>query len=86
MSPAESCAEDLTLVLNRLVLGYGLAQAVYVAELAIPDLLADGPRDGHESRGVPPSNSSASWIRPAFDSGTSFAWPRTCVSLRAFLR
>jgi hypothetical protein len=33
--------------LNRLVIGYGLSQAVYVAaKLGIPDLLANGPREG----------------------------------------
>ena len=33
--------------LNRLIIGYGLSQAIYVAaKLGIPDLLANGPRDG----------------------------------------
>ena len=32
--------------LNRIVIGYGLSQAVDVAaKLGIPDLLANGPRD-----------------------------------------
>ena len=41
--------EDPAVVLSRLLLGYGLAQAVYVAaKLGISDLLAGGPRDGTE--------------------------------------
>jgi hypothetical protein len=39
--------EDPSVALSRLVLGYGLSQAVYVAaKLGVPDLLANGPRDG----------------------------------------
>jgi SAM-dependent methyltransferase len=35
------------IALSRLVIGYGLSQAIYVAaKLGIPDLLADGDRDG----------------------------------------
>jgi O-methyltransferase domain len=42
-------AEDPAVVLSRLLLGYGLAQAVYVAaKLGIPDLLADGSREATE--------------------------------------
>ena len=36
-------------VLNRLILGYGLSQAIYLAaKLGISDLLVGGPRDGDD--------------------------------------
>lgn len=39
--------ETSDIVLNRLILGYGLSQAIYVAaKLGIPDLLVGGARDG----------------------------------------
>ena len=41
--------ETSDIVLNRLILGYGLSQAIYVAaKLGIPDLLVGGPRDGDD--------------------------------------
>jgi predicted O-methyltransferase YrrM len=41
--------ETSDIVLNRLILGYGLSQAIYVAaKLGIPDLLVGGPKDGDD--------------------------------------
>jgi Dimerisation domain len=40
-------AEDPSVALSRIIIGYTLSQAVYVAsKLGVPDLLASGPRDG----------------------------------------
>jgi hypothetical protein len=39
--------ESPDIALSRMVIGYGLSQAIYVAaKLGIPDMLADGARDG----------------------------------------
>ena len=57
MSQSDSDDEDPSVALSRLVLGYGLSQAVYVAaKLGIPDLLADGPRNGADLAGATGTN------------------------------
>ena len=57
MNPVD---EDPSVALTRLVLSYGLSQAVYVAaKLGIPDLLAKGPRDGADLAGATNANAQS---------------------------
>lgn len=57
MTPVD---EDPSVALSRLVLSYGLSQAVYVAaKLGIPDLLANGPRDGADLAGATNTNAQS---------------------------
>jgi hypothetical protein len=52
--------EEPSVALNRLVIGYGLSQAVYVAaKLGVPDLLAAGPRDGADLAGATNTNAQS---------------------------